>query len=1344
MDKKFVNTFSYKVVYICEAKNSPLHNGYLKIGDATLDTDLPIDKLQPNTKPLIDAAIKRINSYMKTSGLVPNVLWVELAIRTVKDDKDNIKIEVFRDHKVHDVLKNSNIYAKDLNGVEWYKVDIVTAKHAIDAVKKDIENLSNTKGKKKHTPIVFQPAQIECINKVKKHFKKSDRFLMNAKMRYGKTLVSLQIVKECKFEKTIIVTHRPVVNNGWFKDFNKIFYGTNYVYGSKENGNSVEKLLKLNKKDGKKIIYFASVQDLRGSATVGGIFDKNNSIFKTVWDCLIVDEAHEGTTTELGEETVNAVFKEGKGTKRLDLSGTPFNILHNFDDDSIFTWDYIMEQEQKSEWDKYHFGAPNPYDELPELKIYTYSLGDILNNKNYISVEDKAFNFKEFFRTYTGDIKQDFCNMPATSKIGDFVYEKEIKSFLNLMTKEGSSQYPFSSDEYRSLFKHTLWMVPGIKEAKALSKLMRKHPVFKTFGIVNVAGNGDEEDGSAEAFTKVMEAIEEAGEDGYTITLSCGKLTTGVTVPEWTAVFMLAGSYSTSAANYLQTIFRVQSPCNKHGKIKQVAYVFDFAPDRTLKMITSAVSVSSKAGKGTANDAKILGRFLNFCPVISITGSEMSEFSATRLLQELKKAYAERVVRNGFADTKLYNEELFKLTEVEIKKFNDLKDIVGTSKAQPKKDGISLSNNGLTDEEHEEHDKLSKKPPQKLSKAEKARLEELKRKKALRVKAINILRAISIRMPLLIFGIDIPYEDDLTLDDFINKVDDTSWVEFMPSGVTKKKFKEFQKYYDQEIFIAAGRQIRNIAKAADTLEPTERVKKIASLFSFFKNPDKETVLTPWRVVNLHMSESLGGWDFWDNLHEETLDEPRFENKGKITKETFYKDEPKILEINSKTGLYPLYVAYSCYRKKLEKINKKEVSISDKQKTWNKTIQNNIFVICKTPMAKAITQRTLMGYQSDKINAHCFDDLVSTLKNKPEQFKKRVLRENFWGQGSKDMKFDAIVGNPPYQESKDNTSDNPIYHLFMDCAYDMSDRVSFITPARFLFKMGKTPKDWNEKMLNDEHLNIIKYESDSRNIFPNVDIKGGIVITLRDKNTKFGKIGQFVASGYLKSIVDKVNSFNLSNLSELVYSPESYKFSKTVHKEHKGLANMLSGGHLYDITSNIFEKTGDLLFVDEVSDTSKYVRFYGRENNTRVYKYIKKKYIDKHENLDFYKVFLPKSNGSGRLGETLSSPVVGLPSDAHTQTFISIGKFKTKFEAASLNKYLHTKFLRVLLNSIKVTQDNKKEVWKNIPILDFTKKSEIDWTKPIKEIDEQLFAKFKLNDEEINFIKETALEMKLPS
>lgn len=1266
--KVFEKAFEYKVIYIFTVEDTT-HAGLVKIGDATLKTNTSIDKLVPNCRELNQASLNRIRQYTGTAGLTPRLLWSEIAVRTIKQKDNTLKLEAFRDHQVHSVLKNSGINPQKLsNSREWFAVDVETAKKAIEAVKHNYANLSNSDAVK-HQPIIFRPEQADCIEKVVKHFKKADRFLINAKMRYGKTFVSLEIVKRCKFQKTIIMTHRPVVDDGWYEDFTKIFYGTDYVYGSKAKGNTVDELLKM----GKPFIYFASVQDLRGSSAVGGKFTKNSSIFNTVWDCCVVDEAHEGTTTLLGEETVKAVFKEGQGTKFLALSGTPFNILQDYDADSIYTWDYIMEQECKSEWDLLHFGDSNPYDELPELRIYTYSLGDVLKNSNYITFEDKAFNFKEFFRTFTGDIKLDNISMPIDAEVGDFVHEADVWSFLNLMTTEDAdSYYPYSNKEYRELFKHSLWMVPGVKEAKALKNLMLKHPVFGCgqFNIVNVAGNGDEEEASEEALSKVRNAIKEAGDD-YTITLSCGKLTTGVTVKEWTAVFMLAGSFSTSAANYLQTIFRVQSPCNINGRIKENAYVFDFAPDRTLKMVSAAVSVSARAGKTKESDQRILGKFLNYCPVIGISGSAMEEYSATILLQQLKKAYAEKVVYNGFDDVNLYNDELLKLSEVDIKKFDKLKGIIGTSKAQEKQKDITVNNQGLTEEEYEETEKLKNKKKKELTPEEKARLEELKKLKKTRDDAISILRGISIRMPLLIYGADIPYDEEITIDSFVDIVDQASWNEFMPQGITKAMFKQFKKYYDAEVFIAAGRRIRNLAKAADTFEPTERVIKIASLFSCFKNPDKETVLTPWRVVNMHMSDTLGGWDFWDTEHKEMLDTPRYVDCGEVTKNTFGKENAQILEINSKTGLYPLYVVYSCYRNKLDIIGDDNLTLEEKKELWRETVEENLFVICKTPMAKTITKRTLLGYGSGRINAHCFDDLINTLKNKPEQFQKRVLKGSFWGKDVKNMRFDAIVGNPPYQESDggggSGRSASSIYPYFFKQSVELKpDYISMIMPSRW-FNGGKGLDDFRASMLSDSHISRIVDFCDSKYCFPTSDIAGGICYLLWDKKYS----GNCLMKNVLKNGATFSDMRILNEYPVLVSNNRAiHIIRKVLNQKELMLSEVVSSRKPFGLDSSAsFDKDGDIfLRSSKGNGTIRRERINSGLDMLEKYKVITSKVSFEHAGV-------PDKDGMMRV---LSVVQVLPKNSACTESYLVNGTFETEDEAMNMAKYLKTKFVRFLL------------------------------------------------------------------
>ena len=1326
----FEKTFEYKLIYVFRI-NDKVHEGLLKIGEATCNTDKNPDEILPNCNVLNAAAKKRINQYTTTAGIVYDLLYTELARRNViKNGKS--KLEAFSDHDVHKVLERTGIkrhYFDTQNKAnEWFKVDLETAKKAINAVKEGRSSLLSSEVSEGKSPIIFRPEQADAIRKTIKQFKTGNQMLWNAKMRFGKTLTALQVAKECEFKHILILTHRPVVSVGWYEDFEKIFYDTDYIFGSKTKGEDINNLIDTDKK----FVYFASMQDLRGSDAVGGKFDKNDEIFLTKWDFVVIDEAHEGTLTKLGQAVIDTINEFSDSPKILRLSGTPFNLLDKFKEEEIYTWDYVMEQREKADWYNKHFGDPNPYAALPELQIFTYNLDKLI--PGFIDVEDGAFNFREFFRTWTGNVQKDFKPMPDGVKVGEFVHKESVKRFLDLLCRADSkSNYPFSTQEYREYFRHSLWMVPGVKEARALSALLKEHSVFGSgaFNIVNVAGSGDEEIDSKDALDAVRRAFGDNPDETYSITLSCGRLTTGVTVPEWTAVFMLAGTFSTSASSYLQTIFRVQSPANINGKVKERCCVFDFAPDRMLKMVAEAGRLSTKTGK-TDNDRKIMGEFLNFCPVISVDGSSMQPYNVDRLLQQLKKAYTDRVVRNGFDDKHIYNDNLLKLDDIELADFEELKKIVGASKQTEKVKEIDINNQGFTDEEYEEIERIEAKPKKERTSEEIALLEEKKKKRDNAQKAMSILRGVSIRIPLLIYGAEVPIDKEITVDNFVDLIDDASWNEFMPTGVTKATYKKFSKYYEQDVFVAAGRQIRNMALAADELSPDERVKKIAAQFAMFKNPDKETVLTPWRVVNMHMSDCLGGYCFYNEDFTDTIEEPRFVNHGKVTEETFANTKAQILEINSKTGLYPLYVTYSIYRKRCEEVKPEELTIEKQYELWQKTVEDNIFVICKTPMAKAITRRTLLGYRKGKINAHAFDDLIMQLKEKPEQFREKILRGSFWSKESKEMKFDAVVGNPPYQEGIENTSDSPVYHLFLENAFKISSIVSMITPARFLFNAGKTPKLWNEKVLNDDHFKVVLYSAKSTDFFPNVDIKGGVAIILRDSSQYFGKLGIFLQYRELNTILTKVRVINECSLSNQVYSPESYRFSNVFHKENPDIAEKLSKGHLNDITSNIFEKIPEI-FSDSPSNINN-VGLYGRKNNERVVMWTKRQYLEPHDNLDYYKVFIPKSNGTGAIGETLSTPIIGEPGIGHTQTFISIGKLNNILEAKALLKYIKTKFLRCMLGILKVTQDNKKAVWEYVPSQDFTENSDIDWSKSVAEIDRQLYKKYNLSDEEIAFIE----------
>ena len=1312
----FESSLKPRLIYVFAIADKQ-HEGSLKIGETTLGDDIGAALPPSNSEILNQAAKARIDQYTKTAGISYELLHTELTFYIRGG-----QICSFNDKQVHNVLERSGVKRKEFKGAtEWYSCDLETVKRAITAIKEGKESLAAGEVTHTENPIILRPEQKIAVERTLKQFRKGNQMLWNAKMRFGKTLCALRVAKEMGAVRTIIITHRPVVDASWFEDFGKTFYDRpEWHYGSHNKGESFASLQRL-ASQGKKYVYFASMQDMRGSKEVGGKFDKNNEVFSTAWDLVIVDEAHEGTQTELGKAVLEQLI--GKNTKTLRLSGTPFNLLDDHKEEEVFTWDYVMEQQAKTDWEINHLGDVNPYASLPAIHIYTYDLGRLMSA---YSDEEKAFNFREFFRT-----RED----------GGFVHEKDIDHFLKLLTTDDEdSLYPYSNDKFRQIFRHTLWILPGVKAAKALSRKLAEHPVFGLFNVVNVAGDGDDEEESRDALDLVNKAIGDDSDESYTITLSCGRLTTGVSVRPWTGVFMMAGSYSTSAAGYMQTIFRVQTPYTHNGRMKTDCYAFDFAPDRTLRVLAEAAKVSHKAGKQTEGDRKILGDFLNFCPIIAIDGGQMKKYKVETMLAQLKRAQIEKVVQDGFENGALYNDELLKLTDVELKEFDDLKGIIGKTKAMPKSGDIDINRQGLTNEQYEEKGQLEKKKKKDLTPEEQKRLDELKAKGDQRREAISILRGISIRMPLMLYGAEMVDEDkELTIDNFANLVDNQSWEEFMPRGVTKQVFRRFKRYYDPDIFREAGKRIREMARMADKFTIEERIARLASIFATFRNPDKETVLTPWRVVNMHLGDSLGGYCFMNEDFTSPLDIPRYiEHKG-VTSEVFH-PRSVILEINSKSGLYPLYAAYNIYRTRIEEAREKygEIHRTTALMLWDRSLEENIFVVCKTPMARYITMRTLRGFRNTKVHAEYYPDLIESITTQPDSVV-NMLRsgKRFWKiNNDENMKIDAIIGNPPYQVVVEgNGRSKPVYHLFMDLACQISQRVSLITPARYLFNAGFTPTDWNSKMLNDEHFKVVNYKANSTEVFPSVDIKGGVAVMYRDSTQKFGKIGVFKAFPELNQIASKVEKLHEKSLVEIVYAESSYRFDTSKPEIERLVFDRLNGDK--KIISNIFDKLPDL-FTEEQRPRA--IGFYGRTKGGRCFRYADRKLFEKHPNLDKYKVIVPESNGSGAIGEVLSTPLIGEPLIGVTQTFLTIGAFDTRAEAEACLKYVKTKFARTMLGLLKATQHNPKETWRLVPLQDFTDRSDIDWSQSVADIDRQLYRKYGLEEKEIAFIEEKVRAM----
>ena len=1295
--------------------------------------------------------------------------------------------------------------------------------------------------------IVLRPEQRDAIDRAKDKFckrsgKKPDyqwtarddgqQFLWNAKMRFGKTLCALQLAREMGVKRTLIVTHRPVVNDSWKSDFKRVMgsgiegnadLSAHYAYGTLASDEQVDKrkfydLEKfVSQSAGNHYVFFVSMQYLRLSELVnaktqaktqamqdadywGHSAAKENEklkadILNTDWDLVVIDEAHEGTRTALGKRVIDEYLRK-KHTKMLHLSGTPFNLYEDFDEKKeIFTWDYIEEQTAKQEFAATHADEKNPYGELPQMRIMTY---DISKNLPDVLDQEGVFSFSEFFRTWTGNPKADHATMPEGCR-GRFVHEPEVLKFLKLLcTKDATNNFPFSTTEYRSMFRHTLWVVTHVDEARALEQLLREHDTFRRFKIINVAGNSDEDETRENALDKVKNTIGDDPEKTATITISCGRLTTGVTVRPWTAVLYLKGG--NNAATYMQTIFRVQSPyTTKDGRMKTACYVFDFAPDRTLQVIAHTAKFSSKAKANEKNqdaeddeqtleqrDKQTIAAFMQLCPLISMDGGQMTELDVNSVYKQLENVFIDRLVRKGFDDPCLYNQE--ELNKIDQDLINNIGERGGQAPDEKRKEaGESIDLSHMTPEQRKAYeDMVAQKKAEAKHRAEEkqkkdeefklwwenaseeerqeweqkeaerlAHLEELRKQREEFNKRITNIRGIALRIPLLMYGgadAGDP-KDELTVDNFTRKIKDESWTEFMPKGITKEDFNKIKRCFNATRFEEAGKRYRALTREADFMHVDERIQQITEIFSYFRNPDKETVLTPWRVVNMHMSDTIGGWCFFDETFDEQTGQllhPRYVEQGDVTRQLFDTVDfggelpTKILEINSKTGLYPLYVTYSLFRRRLREyaaaqcIDLNTISVQEEQVVWDDIVANNMYVICNTPMAVGITHRTLFGFRPVEKKANIKNvQLIERASKEQEGLIHDLKSVGFWkGNTSKqEMKFNAVVGNPPYQVMDGGgtgSSATAVYNKFVDLAKALKPyNISMIIPAKW-YTGGKGLDEFRSTMLNDRRISRLFDYEDSRDCFPTVDIAGGVcyflweegtekecVITsilgsFRNESVRFlNEHDTFIRNQKVLDIINTVKAQTLAGfLSQKVYVSKPFGIRSFQHgfpaKPGRNIALFGSDGITYL----------------EEKDVPQNKEIIGK------WKVIMSKASAEHAGQT-------DANGRKRIVSRLE---ILPPNTICTESYLLLDIFDNQEEAENLKKYIKTCFTRFLLASILITQNIVRDKFQFVPLQDFTSNSDIDWSQSIPNIDRQLYAKYGLTDDEIAFIEKTIKPM----
>ena len=631
------------MIYAYTTPGITYHDGYTKIGY----TEQKVED--------------RVYQQTHTAGVKAKIEWQGNAIY---DDGSG---ESFDDHAFHAYLRKNDIKQPMDLGNEYFDKDdrnewfYITPKDSRLMFNDFRLNRGIFELEPAIIPYTLRTEQEKAVSLTKAYRESHEKseFLWNAKPRFGKTLAVYDFMKRIGAKTVLIVTNRPAIANSWYSDYAK-FIGRESKYffvsdvdgvKNKKNVISYDEFAKDKKSREKKklpvlgLIYFASLQDLKGSIYFGGKFNKLQEIKDTNWDLLVIDEAHEGVDTY----KTDVAFDRIKRKFTLHLSGTPFKALANnkFNDDAIFNYTYADEQKSKRDWDNSN-EIENPYAVLPTLNLYTYQMSEIVHDELSQKMElngetvEYAFDLNEFFKVENGK----------------FVHGSSVDKFLDALTTQ--KRFPFSTQELRDEIKHSFWLLDRVESARLLAKKLHEHPVFKDYEIVLAAGDGrvDDDDENEKSFDKVRKAI---AENEKTITLSVGQLTTGVTIPEWTAVLMLSNVKSPSL--YMQAAFRAQNPClfrvGTTSKRKENAYVFDFDPARTLiifEEFANDLSPNTSSGRGDVETRKKnIRELLNFFPVIGEDeNGELIELDAEKVLSIPRKIKSVEVVRRGFMSNFLF------------------------------------------------------------------------------------------------------------------------------------------------------------------------------------------------------------------------------------------------------------------------------------------------------------------------------------------------------------------------------------------------------------------------------------------------------------------------------------------------------------------------------------------------------------------------------------------------------------------------------------------------------------------------------------------------------------------
>lgn len=1407
-----VDAFDHKIIYVYEHLDVKSHEGYVKVGET---------KASRITGTGENMRIKEQNT---AADIEYRVLYTTEAVRN--------NGTVFSDKDIHDLLVAEDIERKTLANSatnresEWFKTDWQTVKNLIEKYKM----LAHEDNQGKIVDFRLRKEQDEAVDITENYYRNCEQdpsieptFLWNAKPRFGKTLTAYCFASTIQAKKVLIVTNRPAIADSWYTDFNKfdfadedqndgkfrwVFTSSNAVKARLDKPNIYTRQDQLSNPNllQKNTVHFISLQDIKGlnkdenGENANEFKTKNKWLFDWNWDLVIIDESHEGVDTTKAFR----VFDSLNTKFTLHLSGTPFKALASskFSSKQIYNWSYTDEQFAKNEWPIE--AGPNPYAELPKMNIFTYKLSralEITAEEAKDEANEYAFDLNEFFR------------VEKIENEDHFVHEDKVKLFIkNLRNPE--YEYPFSSKEYRESLRHTFWLLPRVKACQQMKKLLLEDEYFgKNYtseDIIVAAGDGDDDTKARTALEAVRQRIGEPGKSKHpletrTITLSCGQLTTGVTIPAWTAVLML--NNCKSPAQYMQAAFRSQNPFKAPTSggeciTKENCFVFDFAPDRILQTLAEMADSGVSDYPPTSREQKVK-ILINFLPVIAEDDEgKMKYLDANEVLTIPLKLITEEVINRGFMSNRLFenisgifgcpqsirdiiakinppdgpkskppikpkiriwtdkdnkihiNEDIIVNTTNGL--FGEKKYIVISSdegkeiQATVKEALDQARENGYSPEDVKAVQKaLAKKMPKLVASLpepapkpgdaeyydkEKPDEKPAPKEKSEEEKVRDRLRGFARTIPsfLMAYG-----TKDTKLSNFGDNVPDEVFEEL--TNITKEEFKQLRDGMDYEKKDENGKKYtahfnglfnENVFNSSvQAFE--EKQKQLAcyytsdseeDIFEYIPPQANNQIFTPKRVVRMMV----------DMLEKEN---PGIFNS---TTNTF-------IDLYMKSGMYITEIVRRIFDQTRDKYTTDTACIKH-------ILENQVYGFAPSAILDAITKNYIFGFDEDMVINRDNFAKYDAIPSAKDGTLKQEINKIFNPQGG-DMKFTAVVGNPPYQ------GDNhfQLYPDFYLASRELGEKSILIFPTGW-----QEPKNANNlSKLNKKEIkedSQIVYIDNRHNVFPNVPGAEwtNIILWKKGHDNKLDGKQKIYTDGtnpttkklltnkeeqelnpILASILGKVKTGSFKSICDIIYIQNNLNLDVLYSDYPLAKDRIGSDGRDKRLEKNIFKKLD--IFNDRPSEKTD-IAVIGTDKSKRLLKYTNKKYIDESHPLLYSNKLIVSTASDSNFGGKLSDFVIGEPGLAYTRSFIGFGPFETSQDVEKISKYIKTKFARALLYTLKTTQMNNKDEWANIPLQKFNTDSDINWSKSISDISQQLYKKYKLSMEEISFIEENVKPM----